>query len=229
MEHIKASAAEVQEKLQRLSEKASDPTRRGSECAFCKGTGFKREGSAVRPCECRQQRIREARLSALPERFRTATFGNYVPIDAIQERALNCLSDNPAGSFFLFGDYARGKTHLASAQYRALVDSGHTVAWRSMGELLEELRRAAVNDETSTVVQAIRYSDVFHLFIDDIDKFKTTEFKHEVLFEVFDALYRRHLGVTVTSNYGLRFLAETERVHPAIIRRIDDMCRVVEV
>lgn len=183
----------------------------------------------MRPCECRQQRIREARLSALPERFRTATFGNYVPIDAIQERALNCLSDNPAGSFFLFGDYARGKTHLASAQYRALVDSGHTVAWRSMGELLEELRRAAVNDETSTVVQAIRYSDVFHLFIDDIDKFKTTEFKHEVLFEVFDALYRRHLGVTVTSNYGLRFLAETERVHPAIIRRIDDMCRVVEV
>lgn len=98
-----------------------------------------------------------------------------------------------------------------------------------MGELLSELTAATVRDETSLVVQSVRHADSFHLFIDDLDKFKSTEFKHEVLFELFDLLYRRKLGVTVTSNYGLRFLVETERVHPAIVRRIDDMCEVVRV
>ena len=30
-------------------------------------------------------------------------------------------------------------------------------------------------------------------------------------------------------NYSMRDLVEHERMHPAIVRRLDDMCRVVEV
>ena len=30
-------------------------------------------------------------------------------------------------------------------------------------------------------------------------------------------------------NYSMRDLVEYERVHPAIVRRLDDMCRVLEV
>lgn len=147
----------------------------------------------------------------------------------MQERALEALKQNPQGNLFLWGGYGRGKTHLSAAQYRMLVEAGKPCAWRSMGELLEELRLASIRDETSRVIQSVRYSESFHLFVDDLDKFKSTEFKHEVLFELFDLIYRRNLGVTVTSNYGLRFLIETERVHPAIVRRLDDLCQAVEV
>lgn len=171
----------------------------------------------------------ERHLGELPERFKAASFQNYRPVDSNQELALAAMRDSPSKSFFLWGDYARGKTHLATAQYRELVQSSQSCLWRSMGELLSELTAATVRDETSLVVQSVRHADSFHLFIDDLDKFKSTEFKHEVLFELFDLLYRRKLGVTVTSNYGLRFLVETERVHPAIVRRIDDMCEVVRV
>ena len=44
-----------------------------------------------------------------------------------------------------------------------------------------------------------------------------------------DALYRQNHGLTVTSNYSLRDLVEHERMAPAIVRRLDDMCRVLEL
>ncbi len=69
----------------------------------------------------------------------------------------------------------------------------------------------------------------YHLFWDDIDKLKMTDFKTEVLFDLVDSLYRQKHGLTVTSNYSMRDLVEHERMHPAIVRRLDDMCRVIEI
>ena len=69
----------------------------------------------------------------------------------------------------------------------------------------------------------------YHLFWDDIDKLKPTDFKTEVLFELVDALYRRKHGLTVTANYSLQDLVARERMHPAIVRRLDDMCRVIQI
>jgi DNA replication protein DnaC len=69
----------------------------------------------------------------------------------------------------------------------------------------------------------------YHFFWDDIDKLKPTDFKTEVLFELVDALYRRKHGLTVTANYSLKDLVERERMHPAIVRRLDDMCRVIQI
>ena len=51
-------------------------------------------------------------------------------------------------------------------------------------------------------------------------------FKTEVLLDIVDSLYRRKHSLTVT---GMRDLVELERLHPAIVRRLDDMCRSVEL
>ncbi len=69
----------------------------------------------------------------------------------------------------------------------------------------------------------------YHLFWDDIDKLKPTDFKTEVLFELVDALCRHKHGLTVTANYSLQDLVERKRMHPAIVRRLDDMCRVIQI
>jgi len=44
-----------------------------------------------------------------------------------------------------------------------------------------------------------------------------------------DALYRRKHGLTVTSNYSLQDLVGRERAHPAVVRRLDDMCKVIQL
>jgi hypothetical protein len=63
----------------------------------------------------------------------------------------------------------------------------------------------------------------------EVDKLKPTDFKTEVLFDLVDSLYQQNHGLTVTSNYSMRDLVERERLHPAIVRRLDDMCRIVEM
>lgn len=184
--------------------------------------------TGVMRCDCAKRRIIESKMSHVPPRFRGCTLGNYVPSDDVQVQALGTIQANLGRSLLLWGSYGRGKTHLAVAQYRELVIAGQSVAWRSMSELMSEITAAVVRDEHSIVLDRVRYADSFHLFLDDIDKFKPTEFKSEALFDLFDTLYRRNLSVTVTTNLSLQTLIE-EKVNPAIIRRLDDMCLAVRV
>lgn len=199
----------------------------------CGGTGWVRhqdgDRTAVRQCDCLKRRIRNRRLQDLPERFRDSTFENYKPIDDTDRAALELLRSEPNRSFYMYGDYGRGKTHLAAAQYKAIVESGQAVAWRSMWDLIRELQEADTKDVTSMVIQNTRYSESFHLFVDDLDKFKASEYRDDTLYDVFDTIYRRRLSLTITTNYSLLVLAETGKLSQAIIRRIDETCKAVQV
>jgi DNA replication protein DnaC len=176
-------------------------------------------------------KIRAARLSVVPERFKNCTFESYCPKNQHQEQAMLRMQSDPSGSWFVTGAYGSGKTHLLFAQYREIVLAGKT--WchvRTTRELVEELRRAEFDEDyISPVIAAAGKPERYHLFWDDIDKLKPTDFKTEVLFDLVDSLYRQKHGLTVTGNYSMRDLVEHERIHPAIVRRLDDMCRLVEV
>jgi hypothetical protein len=92
------------------------------------------------------------------------------------------------------------------------------------------LRRAELNNGfIAPVIAAVSGPEPYHLFWDDVDKLKLTNFKTEVLFDLVDTLDRQKHGLTVTGNYSMHDLVERERMHPVIVRRLDDMCRVVEV
>jgi len=189
-------------------------------------------GSAgMRQCECVAAKARRRALALIPERFRDSSFESFNPRDPRQERALSLMRDYPGGSFYLTGAYGNGKTHLLYAQYRELVAAGQVRCHvRTTRELLKELRRAEFDEDfVSPVIAAASRSAPYHLFWDDIDKLKLTDFKTEVLFDLVDSLYRQKHGLTVTGNYSMRDLVERERMHPAIVRRLDDMCRVVDL
>ncbi len=202
---------------------------------MCGGTGWRRaqgeDFTGFRRCECVRARFLADRLAAIPEQFRGATFESYHARNAGQERALASMKAAPDGSWYMTGRYGSGKTHLLYAQYRAIVTAGRTRCHvRCSRELVEELRREELEDDfVSPVMAAASGSEPYHLFWDDIDKLKPTDFKTEVLFELVDTLYRQKHGVTVTGNYSLRDLVERERMHPAIVRRLDDMCQVIEI
>jgi len=178
-----------------------------------------------------QQKVCSARLAAIPERFKTSTFESYRPRNPKQQRALDLMRKEPNGSWYLAGSYGSGKTHLLYAQYRELVFAGNTRCYvRTTRDLVEELRRAEFDDSfISPLLAAACGSAPFHLFWDDIDKLKPTEFKTEVLFDLVDSLYKQNHGLTVTSNYSMQHLINTERLHPAIVRRMDDICKLTEL
>jgi DNA replication protein DnaC len=197
---------------------------------LCRDSGYVRVGDRVGRCECQKQKIIRSKLAQIPERYRDVSFLNYVPIDGVQEQALKQVMGDFTKSYFLHGDYARGKTHLATAQYIQLVEIERSCLFLTMAELISELRKAEMDpDYFCTVRERARYAERFHLFVDDIDKFKATDFKFEVLFDLIDTIYKRKCGLTVTSNHTLRELSHSGLLHPSIVRRIDDTCQQVEV
>ena len=165
-------------------------------CSRCSGTGWRRvdgeEFSGLRRCECVRARIQAERLSAIPELFRTSTFDSYTPHNPRQERALALMRGDPGGSWYLTGPYGNGKTHLLYAQYREVVLAGKIRCHvRTTRELVEELRRPELDEGfISPVIESASGPEPYHLFWDDIDKLKLTEFKTEVLFDLVDTLYR---------------------------------------
>ena len=214
----------------------SRPISRASEClcSLCGGTGWQPAGtedSRYRRCECVKARIIAIRLGVIPELFRGASFEGYKARNPQQERAVALMKNLPEGNWYMTGPYGSGKTHLFYAQYRVLAAAGKIICHvRTTRELLEEFRRSELDCEFVSPVMAAAHScKPYHLFWDDIDKIKPTDFKAEVLFELVDALYRRKHGLTVTANYSLQDLVARDRMHPAIVRRFDDMCKVIQL
>ena len=238
MQAVATTLTAVRERLRPGKQAGAIPfTGRGSEpaCRVCSDTGWRRaEGEefiGLKRCECVKDRIRAARLAEISERFRENSFESYRPKNPKQEWALAQLREDPGGSFYLTGSYGSGKTHLLYAQYRQMVLAGKIRCHvRTTRELVEELRRAEFdNGFVSPVITAASKPEHYHFFWDDVDKLKPTDFRTEVLFDLVDSLYRQNHGLTVTSNYSMRDLVKRERLHPAIVRRLDDMCRIAEV
>jgi DNA replication protein DnaC len=205
------------------------------ECSGCKDSGWRwidlpgRAG--MRKCECAVEKARAGYLALIPERFKDGSFESFKPCNPKLEAALSLMRKDLGGSWYLTGAYGNGKTHLLYAQYREMVISGNVGCHvRTARDLVEELRRAEFDDHfVSPVLAAASKHEPYHLFWDDIDKLKMTDFKTEVLFDLVDSLYRQKHGLTVTANYSLQDLVERERMHPSIVRRLDDMCRVIQI
>lgn len=181
----------------------------------------------MRECACKLARIAALKREALPERYQECSLGSYVPVCESQRLAIAAIRANPGSGFFIHGNYRSGKTHLAAAQYLALVSTHQCCVWRSIQELLAELRDAEVHDEMSPVLHRAKYAKQFHLFVDDIDKYKPTEWTAAALHDLFDMLYRRKLKCTITTNYPIDVLCD--KIDGAVVRRIEDMCTVLEV
>jgi DNA replication protein DnaC len=229
MEHNEETANLMRRRLEAISQDRIFPVSE-YHCEVCKDTGFARVEAGVIRCECQKRKIIEARLHEIPKHFRDSTFRNYEPINPRQVKAHERISSEFAKSFFIYGDYAQGKTHLAIAQYRKLIELEQPCLFLSMAELMFELRKSEIDSDYFCLVrERVRYAERFHLFIDDIDKFKTTDFKFEALFDLIDNVYKRDLALTVTSNHSMKMLSMNRLLDPAILRRIDDICEAVEV
>lgn len=184
----------------------------------------------MKDCDCKRRRILAARLASIPKRFQFACFENFRAKNEIQAGTHSMISQNPTNSYFISGPYGEGKTHLLVAQFREVAVSGYPCQFWTTADLLTELRKVELDtDYTSRLMECVKYFPKFHLFWDDCDKFKPTDFKGQALFDLMDTIYRRQLRISVTSNYNLVSLSEFEKLHPAIIRRIDDMCAAVQV
>jgi DNA replication protein DnaC len=216
--------------------------RKNEWCETCKGTGWQiiqdpNGHERAKSCICRDRMIAEARIRVILQDWSehsAASLMNTEFRNAGQAAALEKIRKCPGGSYFITGFYSRGKTYLLVAQYRYLALAGKTCILTTSRALMEELRRAELPPEkgeqqfVSPVLQMINESQDCHLFIDDLEKSPArSEFRREMLFALLDTIKRKQLGLTVTSNKGMKEIAAV--IGNQSHSRLYALCEVLEL
>ena len=176
-------------------------------CLLCKGYGWvtldvpiedKRFGKAV-PCVCRSEEQRQARLRYLHSICRIPS--RYVGAETDRPDIALAIRESTRRQQFITvtGPYGTGKTTLlCAAVQQAITQHMLTSVYVLMADLLDHLRRAY---EPNSKVNGDEFWDTLLacdvLAIDELDRFKTTEWAEQKLFQFVNERYNRTRGLTL--------------------------------
>jgi DNA replication protein DnaC len=235
-------------------------------CALCDGTGWKivqRAGlSGAERCVCRAAtRTRELQEKAnIPPNYRDASFENFeIPTDnpiareglskvrlAVRGFARAFPAAEPPG-LLLVGDKGTGKTHLAIAAMKVLLQKGHECVFFDYQNLLNRIRSGYDAASGAADREAYRSAlDVEVLLLDDLGAHRVTEWVEDTVTAIITHRCNNRMPLIATTNLSdnennlemtmpagekktltERTLAETigVRAHS----RLYEMCRVVRM
>ncbi len=189
-------------------------------CALCDGTGWRPvergEVSGVERCSCdeveRPGRLLES--ARIPARFERASFENFsLPRDnpLANESLSKAMLDartfarhyptaDKAGLLFMGGPGV-GKTHLATAVLRALLERGFEGIFFDYQNLLERIRAGydpASGSAAREAYQAALDTDV--VLLDDLGAHRVTEWVEDTVFAIINQRYNARKATIVTTN-----------------------------
>ena len=171
-------------------------------CAKCGGTGFviveRDDISGAKPCDCRFQ----GRAERLEERaqiqplYRNASFDNFVvpgPENPIARRELTTVlmavkryvdhfPDDSRPGLLLVGEPGSGKTHLAVAALRKIVEKGFECLFCDYQNLLDRIRSGYDPSSNSSDKEAYRVAlDTEVLLLDDLGAHRVTDWVEDTV------------------------------------------------
>ncbi|HEX8557995.1 MAG TPA: ATP-binding protein [Pyrinomonadaceae bacterium] len=215
-------------------------------CAYCFGTGMEVvAGRGARRCRCRERERRQRLLEAarIPRRHERCALANYHPGpgQGTQLQAFNyafkLVNDYPAverGLLFT-GSVGVGKTHLAVAIIRGLIEKGVPCLFYEFGSLLKEIQDSynkVSNTSEMSVLAPVYQAEV--LVLDELGASKPTDWVRDTMMQIIGARYNERKLTIFTTNYGdapRRPAEETlqDCIGARLRSRLYEMCRTVVV
>jgi DNA replication protein DnaC len=170
--------------------------------------------------------------AGVPARYIACSWSTWQPVggpglrDSL-ERLKNWRGDSEGEIFVtLYGPPGAGKTHLATATLRRLLEgrlaAGHvhstrwTAKWISVPAMLEAMRQAVASGMEDTLAQRLR--DVYLLVLDDLGATRSSAWVCEVLYALLDHRYSNLKPTFVTTNLSVGDIAN--RIDARIASRL---------
>lgn len=129
------------------------------------------------------------------------------------------------------GDYGTGKTHLCAAICNELRASKYTrIVWTSAVDLIRRIQATYGPDAEESgfgLVEELSRADL--LFVDDLDKVKTTVDTSSILLSIFDMRYNAMTPVIITTNATADEMAVRSDQIAAVIDRIGEGATVIRM
>ncbi|MBI4650059.1 ATP-binding protein [Candidatus Desantisbacteria bacterium] len=220
-------------------------------CNICGGTGweFIKEGelNTARRCPaCYFKKTQIKRLSSalIPSRYEHCTLASYHPQHATQKKAkqiaIRFIEEYPdinSGLFFM-GTCGVGKTHLAVATMRSILDKGFSCIFYDFRELLKKLQHSYNTESELTeeeVLKPVIEKDI--LLLDELGAQKITSWIRDTLTYIINRRYNDNKITIITSNYMDNPVRSkegkdeeenlTDRIGYRLRSRLNEMCKVV--
>ena len=181
-------------------------------CPVCFGTGTQlKPGTGAVICECRRTNRKASLLKAarIPTRFQARSLDTYYPKHETQSFAHNyakSLVDHyPAvdKGLLIMGGVGVGKTHLAIAIIRALIEKkGVPCLFYESGSLLKAIQESysAISQTSEMRVLAPVYETEV-LVLDELGAIVPTDWVRDTLYQIINTRYNNSKLTIFTTNY----------------------------
>lgn len=140
-------------------------------------------------------------FAAIPKQYRHATFETFALLPGKTDGAHQVREWADAGapgSLLLRGGPGRGKTHLAVAAARVLIERGIACRFVQAAALLDDLKASIPTDSTAAVES--RYRSARVLVLDDIGAARPTEWARDRISALIEARMNNEAPTLITSD-----------------------------
>lgn len=214
-------------------------------CPLCEGAGYVIGDDGARPCECLTRRRAGKQLdrARIPPRFLDKTLATF-EAKTRQTREIaqaahayvnsfgpNVFQPSPtsrSNGLLFIGVTGSGKTHVAVAILRAVIERGFSGLFCNVVNLLQELRDSFDPDAPQSGFEIMEPVLAVNLLVlDDLGAEAPTGWVRDRLYQIINRRYEENRPIIVTTN--VESLEDLERqVGPRITSRLCEMCQRIE-
>ena len=144
------------------------------------------------------------KTNQFPERYRDVTFSDFEYVGTEEQKSIqkkliwHLKNSNPV---LMYGNNGTGKTMLAYASMRDLIEKGMSPLYVTLFNLMSEIKES-FNSEVLTSRIMEKYLNCDSLFIDEIDKSYRTATEFFYFFNIINSRYSSNKPTVLISNAG---------------------------